>query len=597
MKKLVSLLVGAVMACGIVVGSLDGVLTADAASELYWPVPGTLSYKKVDNFHNQNAIDISGADIAGYNVVAAMGGTVKSIFLCDANHWDAPTGDGLHDTHYCHGFGTGIVIQGDDGRVYQYAHMEAGSIPENVYYGAYVSAGQVIGKVGMTGFASGYHLHFGISLENYWNKSGINPYYESYTEVDVHTHEYKSEITTEPTCTETGVLTFNCECGDSYTEEIPAAGHIYTDTVVPPTETEKGYTLHTCSVCGDSYEDSFIEPPVMENGWYYCDALPQGITDEDYIVEYKNNYEMVLKETPGEDWVKTETVIDEWQDTGDVYTSETPLETSDSRVLVKECYYHWCIPGGAMGSEGNYEQTEQFSHYDEIVLPNEYIHETASGDDGGHTYYLLAWEDGNQVYCKSGEQCDGSFGEHDYRCRAWYKHYVYQDREKVELYKYVKESDWTEAPDSEAVSVNVRYKLKQDETVSDGDLPADTKDKPVTDEPEKTDNDKAAPSDDASPDDKDNAVPDEGDKAADDPSATSPEVPDGKEEETPLVLKGDVNLDGAVNVTDISLIAAHVKGIKSLDDETLGDVNGDGAVKVTDLSMVAAQVKGVKEIS
>ena len=32
--------------------------------------------------------------------------------------------------------------------------------------------------------------------------------------------------------------------------------HAYTDKIVPPTCTEKGYTLHTCSVCKDSYTDT-----------------------------------------------------------------------------------------------------------------------------------------------------------------------------------------------------------------------------------------------------------------------------------------------------------------------------------------------------
>ncbi len=36
--------------------------------------------------------------------------------------------------------------------------------------------------------------------------------------------------------------------------------HNYMDTVVPPTETEEGYTLHTCTVCGASYKDNFKDP-------------------------------------------------------------------------------------------------------------------------------------------------------------------------------------------------------------------------------------------------------------------------------------------------------------------------------------------------
>lgn len=37
---------------------------------------------------------------------------------------------------------------------------------------------------------------------------------------------------------------------------VKATGHKYTTTVVAPTCTEKGYTLHKCSVCGDSYKDT-----------------------------------------------------------------------------------------------------------------------------------------------------------------------------------------------------------------------------------------------------------------------------------------------------------------------------------------------------
>ena len=74
-----------------------------------------------------------------------------------------------------------------------------------------------------------------------------------------HTHSYTSEVTKEPTCTETGVRTFSCTCGDTYTEEIPAKGHTYSEKVVSPTYTEDGYTLYTCDSCGDSYRDNIVE--------------------------------------------------------------------------------------------------------------------------------------------------------------------------------------------------------------------------------------------------------------------------------------------------------------------------------------------------
>jgi len=41
--------------------------------------------------------------------------------------------------------------------------------------------------------------------------------------------------------------------------EIPAVGHCYTDVVTAPTCTERGYTTHSCSVCGNSYVDQYVD--------------------------------------------------------------------------------------------------------------------------------------------------------------------------------------------------------------------------------------------------------------------------------------------------------------------------------------------------
>ena len=68
----------------------------------------------------------------------------------------------------------------------------------------------------------------------------------------VHQHSYTSAVTASATCTQSGMLTYTCDCGHSYTEIIPATGHQYTQTVTPPTCTEDGYTTYLCT-CGDSY--------------------------------------------------------------------------------------------------------------------------------------------------------------------------------------------------------------------------------------------------------------------------------------------------------------------------------------------------------
>ena len=70
-----------------------------------------------------------------------------------------------------------------------------------------------------------------------------------------HTHSYTSSVTTEPTCTGTGVRTYTCSCGASYTESIPATGHHHTDSITKqPTCKETGIRTYTCS-CGDSYTE------------------------------------------------------------------------------------------------------------------------------------------------------------------------------------------------------------------------------------------------------------------------------------------------------------------------------------------------------
>lgn len=46
-----------------------------------------------------------------------------------------------------------------------------------------------------------------------------------------HEHTYAEAITLEATCTTNGEATFTCECGDTYTEVIPATGHVFENYV------------------------------------------------------------------------------------------------------------------------------------------------------------------------------------------------------------------------------------------------------------------------------------------------------------------------------------------------------------------------------
>ena len=65
-------------------------------------------------------------------------------------------------------------------------------------------------------------------------------------------------ITKAATCTTAGTKTKTCSvCGKTETATIAKTAHKYDNTVVKPTYTAKGYTLHKCSACGASYKDTY----------------------------------------------------------------------------------------------------------------------------------------------------------------------------------------------------------------------------------------------------------------------------------------------------------------------------------------------------
>lgn len=136
---------------------------------------------------------------------------------------------------------------------------------------------------------------------------------ESHT---AHVHDYKEEITKEPTCTEAGEKTYTCDCGDSYTEEIPAKGHNYKEEITKePTCTEEGEKTYTCE-CGDSYTEK-----IPAKGHHFEDGICTdcGEKDPDY---HKHDYvEEITKEpTCTEEGEKTYTC-----ECGDSYTEKIPM--------------------------------------------------------------------------------------------------------------------------------------------------------------------------------------------------------------------------------------------------------------------------------
>ncbi len=90
-------------------------------------------------------------------------------------------------------------------------------------------------------------------------------------------HQYVDDVTKLASCTETGVKTYTCsECGDSYTEEIPAAGH----------QEEAG----KCTVCGEKNE---YYKELTDGDWVHhvlAEAEQEGEADsvEEYCLDFQN---------------------------------------------------------------------------------------------------------------------------------------------------------------------------------------------------------------------------------------------------------------------------------------------------------------------
>lgn len=169
-KRLISCLVIVLIFCVI----MTAIPTqTDAANTLYWPVPGQTKITQYfcPSYNPQHAAIDIGA-YAGAPIIAAMGGTITELRYCTENHYGS--------AHTCNGFGTGMVIRGDDGLFYQYAHMLAGSIPSHYGIGTYVPQGGQVGMVGNTGNSNGNHLHFQICTVN-WYTGAVDPLSFSYT--------------------------------------------------------------------------------------------------------------------------------------------------------------------------------------------------------------------------------------------------------------------------------------------------------------------------------------------------------------------------------------------------------------------------------
>ena len=79
--------------------------------------------------------------------------------------------------------------------------------------------------------------------------------------IDNGAGDYFTDKVTKPTCSSKGYTTHTCVlCGYSYkTDYVEKTSHSYASKVTPPTCASEGYTTYTCTACGDSFKDHYVD--------------------------------------------------------------------------------------------------------------------------------------------------------------------------------------------------------------------------------------------------------------------------------------------------------------------------------------------------
>ena len=96
------------------------------------------------------------------------------------------------------------------------------------------------------------------------------------TDPPAQSHDYHQTASTAATCTEAGSVTYTCaDCGDSYTETVPALGHDYAAA------DDAGDTIYTCTRCGEQHSELLPREYV---------SVKTGKTTEAYMLDGEQSF-------------------------------------------------------------------------------------------------------------------------------------------------------------------------------------------------------------------------------------------------------------------------------------------------------------------
>ena len=129
-----------------------------------WKITSGFGPRTLGNGDNSYHYGVDFGIKKGTPIGAPISGTIQSTVVDNRNTYpNGPTNSG-----------SGIYLQGDDGIVYQFWHLNSVGVKK----GQRVNAGQQIGLSGNTGYSSGAHLHFGTKIDGSWTNP--TPYASNY---------------------------------------------------------------------------------------------------------------------------------------------------------------------------------------------------------------------------------------------------------------------------------------------------------------------------------------------------------------------------------------------------------------------------------
>ena len=120
---------------------------------------------------------------------------------------------------------------------------------------------------------------------------------EFYKNSSAHTHSFGEwMVTTNPTCTEAGIKTRECDCGVTERAEVPAAGHNWDVGTITmgPTPKADGEKTYSCLVCKTTITDPVKYSESLESD---NDEKSSVEPDKDMSTDLKENHEKNTEQT------------------------------------------------------------------------------------------------------------------------------------------------------------------------------------------------------------------------------------------------------------------------------------------------------------